>query len=1629
MKIKSILIALLLTGVTTLSAFTYQNCTGTENPPPPKNDGTITNSFLCYNTYDNPLYVYLTNLKNDPVVKSYANFKPTPRYGGSGKFVNGDYTVTGKSILKLTHNSNGVDFSDATYIKESGIRGFRQNVSKNKLYIPPKLEAKDIVFARAYWSGNIHSNRINGGSSDNNIYYAQRMLKGYRNMKISAPGLIDTPIELFSEDKDTHFSFSIDAADRGSLYFIYGASADITNFVKEIIRKDNEKTNPKNTNSIRAIDIAGGDIVASDGESSDRGLRWLNGTYLYDQVHIANFGSWTIVVVYNKSEKSYHELTNKDATSAEYQKYYKPKGVYIYDGFSTLLAPTDNVVRKAEAKFLIKDFYTPDSNNINAKLTTYAVSMANFGEGTSNTGPNYEGYVDFKNTKNNTEVHLEDARGNRYLTGIISIVKPGEENTEIFLPDNSETTTAISTYDVSKYMGKKVTQTYIKYGVSGLSGTGEQSFLNMVAFSTDLYVPSICYRHDVINMNNKINNFKTIEGENIRNIIKFENQSKQGEDADGVKVTVTFNDYMGYNKNTISINNEPGENITTQKVIASATNSPVLPKDMFYLKDNEKDAYITAHRLVKTNKQEYKDRKLNLIKAVTREKSNGSPYTTDEIEFYVGKNAGIVGSTNNIAGGSLKPTQNVYIDFNSTVGKFFKPLDFKLSFSYQPVPGAEPINVDYNNNIPECKGAEEKVIKVFPLDGLRVVNPNFDKNSNVDDEKFTNLHTQIADKNFKTKLIYRVNPEKQALDGRVERNADGNITHVWIIDERGREKKITKEEFDKLYTGLDLEGDLEISLITKETRNNIGCKNILDKDKIPFAFPGCPSNKIKTTEKGKEVEREISCEKPNLRYQVSLKNADDNILDLFKNNAGMNINYARQDYEFMVSYKPAGLKRSDSNETGTGSIGDDNPIFDALNKHNVINVCASDVFSVRPDHINLSAIVSNRIRVAGDANQTRDVLRSAFYPVNSKNEYVGGYNSRLGNLRDTNSTTNPVFLIPNLPAGCVAGPVVDPITGAVLWTQDGVPIRAEFLRYDTSARLLDTDYLTKEFKKYKEDAVDDNSFKLARTYGEIFTEENNITNVRAFNYYNIGDVNLSIVDTTWTKNDQGNSDDEKKGCIVGSASTNPADDPKNLGRIGCNISSDNNATLRFRHDSVDINVTALRDKINAGGQNYTYYDSNVSGSMIAILDVNSAAYLRDNAFHQNIIPTLYNSTCYARDVRFGLDFNFDCTIGTGVGTRCGVAGGPARVDLNEVCSTNIGDSRCYRDGNNARTGINGSIIFDGRGGVRSLVRADINATDTIPGAFANLNIVARNANAGFIDAQIPAFVAQRAGFDNGINRSNIAINFQRATNIPNNPIMLYAEDFVQNNGMNLREMALPTDINPDPITGLNTVGIISNNVIFTNYVRNVAIDGNITNPTRGVAYFYYGNVNAQQPLYTAREDSNIVASIASMVFCDDNGIGNCVAATNPFALLRNANLVRDNFYQNRSRTYNALNINVNFAQIYNSNDARINLVRGGVLDNTTRFFENLTINTAIGTAPLVTDINIFTNTWFIFDPANSAAIRNTFRIQFLPDVSQWGGEGTTTGGDNVGIFLDNNGKAINITPDQGEIRRTNRINW
>lgn len=197
-----------------------------------------------------------------------------------------------------------------------------------------------------------------------------------------------------------------------------------------------------------------------------------------------------------------------------------------------------------------------------------------------------------------------------------------------------------------------------------------------------------------------------------------------------------------------------------------------------------------------------------------------------------------------------------------------------------------------------------------------------------------------------------------------------------------------------------------------------------------------------------------------------------------------------------------------------------------------------------------------------------------------------------------------------------------------------------------------------------------------------------------FNYYNVGDVLVSIYDNSWTDNRGDQTFDERKGpdgkywgstCVINSTSNKPDE----FGKVGCDVGmeKDQYIVLRYLPEKIEVAIAGLNNSQRnigsdengtifgseniKGGFAFTYFNQpDVADSVyglknqallhqnqlqnLAPLNISADAYISGKVY-KNVIATLYDgrkvdvdgtavARCgFANEFNLNVGFNFDCS--------------------------------------------------------------------------------------------------------------------------------------------------------------------------------------------------------------------------------------------------------------------------------------------------------------------------------------------------------------------------------------------------
>ena len=368
-----------------------------------------------------------------------------------------------------------------------------------------------------------------------------------------------------------------------------------------------------------------------------------------DESGLGNFGAWTLVVIYKNPNEKFKNIT-------------------VFDGYKKVAY--ENGFESVDIN--VSGFLTPLYGNINSTLSLFV------GEGDKYiTGDK----LYFNGHGINTTNAFDSS-----ITGVIR--DPSIQNNQGI---------DIQNHDVSKYMYNGETNATIR-----LTSTQDTYFPSVIAFTTDLYVPKVCYYDFNLydeNGNPITSNSKLYTGDKIK--VSFKIKNDENETAKNVQFIYPFD-----------------ENNLTEYISNSTEVKNVLEINFTHIDDNSSIGDLGV----------YVDNNALKIGILGDNDKNFLPYETNN--SYV---AGIEFNTTLEHEGNLSFV--FYTDYNYSIGDQ---------------------NFTYNDILPKCSDFENNYNVYHPVVGSfnvvhyqpNITNDPIDRNNSINA-----LYTQIVNKEFNVTVV------------------------------------------------------------------------------------------------------------------------------------------------------------------------------------------------------------------------------------------------------------------------------------------------------------------------------------------------------------------------------------------------------------------------------------------------------------------------------------------------------------------------------------------------------------------------------------------------------------------------------------------------------------------------------------------------------------------------------------------------------------------------------------------------------------------------------------------------------------------------------------------------------------
>nr|WP_314179179.1 hypothetical protein [uncultured Campylobacter sp.] len=544
------------------------------------------------------------------------------------------------------------------------------------------IDGSKVIYARLYWAGGL-SNPWNDHPASNVAGLRNKYLNGISGFKYVRFGTPDGKMHRLTANPGDVYWWGAYAwyntAYQGGMYFMYQASVDVTDLVKASLTKD------KRTFS------AGGIRTSSSLDDNNWMSMYRDGDFKSSRYYLPpHYGGWALLIVYDFGEDESENI--------------KPKSVNIYDGLRVLdpsvRTNPGSVSKNLELKF--EGFYTPPSGNVNSTL-----AVMSFG-GKYETGSEDIQVWDKNNRRYESVTSGQNGSGKQFnstITKFGSNINSGKTyNNQMDL----------DVFDISGKIGNAQTDAWINLIAKSEWNSGilysERANVGLVAFSTELYSPEVCYEETLFT------------------------KGKDAPDSEFREVSTNKNSYTKVEKDSI---------LRAQIAIKN--------------KGNESAQKLTLTSSLEQKGSEYKPNTTYIVTSepITTTKFKVGPHNPDNtafqtssknlLTFALGSGAGHIGSANQ--GGTIDQTNQAFIQYDATLKQIekFQANIYRASFTNTA------LNLSFEGKIKRCDNKEYylSVIDVPDVNNFRAVNKNFTK-----DGDSQNLYTQIANRKFDIKIAH-----------------------------------------------------------------------------------------------------------------------------------------------------------------------------------------------------------------------------------------------------------------------------------------------------------------------------------------------------------------------------------------------------------------------------------------------------------------------------------------------------------------------------------------------------------------------------------------------------------------------------------------------------------------------------------------------------------------------------------------------------------------------------------------------------------------------------------------------------------------------------------------------------------
>ena len=403
--------------------------------------------------------------------------------------VYGDFVATGNTIMDgnkntqyfagstptMIHDDNALDRMATNIVDE---HTNNKNSSSAPLKLPSYVKAKDIVWAGLFWQGQIHS-----GATNSNI--VNQKIKDWNRVLLKTP---NGQIHEIIADK------SVKTIDNSTYHYLYAKEKQFRMHYSAYVNVTDIVKNSGYTSSNNTFTV--GNILATDGK--DNGS-WMYFNHINEpegewyKLHMGHYGGWSLIVIYNVKNDFANDVPLRNVSIFN--------GFDLFSFWSADEYGNTNVGDEFKTVINISGFRTPSNGGISSKMLFFG------GAGDYGMGGDTFAIQDKKDT--NTFVDLSNSKnsGDQKFNG--TYTKFGEniiDGKDYFQGMD------LDIYNTSSMMDHNQSSTSLKFGVVQHKSYIDQVFPQVVAFSTELYAPKVCYDYDI-----KLGDYYSVPTDDKRN--------------------------------------------------------------------------------------------------------------------------------------------------------------------------------------------------------------------------------------------------------------------------------------------------------------------------------------------------------------------------------------------------------------------------------------------------------------------------------------------------------------------------------------------------------------------------------------------------------------------------------------------------------------------------------------------------------------------------------------------------------------------------------------------------------------------------------------------------------------------------------------------------------------------------------------------------------------------------------------------------------------------------------------------------------------------------------------------------------------------------------------------------------